>query len=44
MHFSTQEHAPGTETGSRSFSLHELKAIVMGDMQRFQEADHKLAL
>jgi len=39
---STQEHALGTETGSRSFSLHELKAIVMDTFANVGKHDTSL--
>jgi len=39
---STQEHALGAETGSRSFSLHELKAIVMDTFANVGKHDTSL--
>ena len=39
---SAQEHALGSETGSRSFSLHELKAIVMETVHNIGNHDTSL--
>jgi membrane protein len=38
----SQEHVLGTETGSRSFSLHELKAIVMEAVHNIGNHDTSL--